>query len=614
MTKKVNVVELEDVVVKFVGDSGDGMQLTGTLFSDAAALAGNDLATFPDFPAEIRAPHNTIAGVSGFQVHLGQRKIFTSGDLCDMLVAMNPASLRANIKWAKPGATIVVDASAFEGKAIEKAGYHYNPLEDGSLDSYQLIKAPISELTQASLKDLGLDKRSAERTKNMFVLGITYFLFQRDISATLEFIKKKFKDKPKISQANQEALKAGFNYAETIEAIHTTFRVGPASLEKGRYRNITGNIATAWGLLAASERSGRGLFLGSYPITPATEILMELSKHKSLGAKVFQAEDEIAGICSAIGASFGGCMAVTTTSGPGLSLKSEAMGLAVIAEIPLVIVNVQRAGPSTGMPTKSEQSDLMQTLYGRNGECPLIVMAASSPANCFHYAYMASKLSLEHMTPVVLLTDGYIGFGSELFKITDVNDLPPIKPPMATPNDKTFKPYKRDEKTLVREWAPAGTEGLRHRIGGLEKTNIDGYVSTDPLNHQLMVNIREEKVNRVADYIPLQEVHGEEEGDLLVVGWGGTEGALLSAVKRMQEQGKKISLAQFNYIKPLPKNTHEILSKFKRILVCELNMGQFVNYLRITFPEFRYHQYNKVQGLPFHVQELTDTFTKLLEE
>lgn len=614
MTKKTNVVELEDVVVKFVGDSGDGMQLTGTLFSDAAALAGNDLATFPDFPAEIRAPHNTIAGVSGFQVHLGQRKIFTSGDLCDVLVAMNPASLRANLKWAKPGATIVVDASAFEGKAIEKAGYHYNPLEDGSLDSYQLIKAPISKLTQESLKDLGIDKRSAERTKNMFVLGITYYLFQRDIDDTLAFIKKKFKDKPKISQANQTALKAGYNYAETIEAIHTTFRVGPASLEKGRYRNITGNVATAWGLLAAAERSGRELFLGSYPITPATEILMELSKHKSLGAKVFQAEDEIAGICSAIGASFGGCMAVTTTSGPGLSLKSEAMGLAVIAELPLVIVNVQRAGPSTGMPTKSEQSDLLQALYGRNGECPLIVMAASSAANCFHYAYMASKLSLEHMTPVILLTDGYLGFGSELFKIPDVNDLPEINPPMATPNDKTFKPYKRDEKTLVREWAPAGTEGLRHRIGGLEKTNIDGYVSTDPLNHQLMVNIREEKVNRVADYIPLQEVHGEEEGDLLVVGWGGTEGALLSAVKRMQEQGKKISLAQFNYIKPLPKNTREVLSGFKKIVVCELNMGQFVNYLRITLPEFRYHQHNKVQGLPFHVQELTDTFTKLLEE
>ncbi len=614
MSKKANIVELEDVVVKFVGDSGDGMQLTGSLFSDSAALSGNDLATFPDFPAEIRAPHNTIAGVSGFQVHLGQRKIHTTGDLCDVLVAMNPASLRANLKWAKPGATIVVDSSAFEEKAIEKAGYQMNPLEDGSLDSYQLIKVPITELTQESLKELGVDKRVAERTKNMFVLGITYYLFHKDLNATLDFINKKFKDKPKVSQANQTALKAGFNYAETVEAIQTTFRVGPAKLEKGLYRNITGNVATAWGLLAAAERSGLELFLGSYPITPATEILMELAKHKSLGAKVFQAEDEIAGICSAIGASFGGCLAVTTTSGPGLSLKSEAMGLAVITELPLVIVNVQRAGPSTGMPTKSEQSDLYQALFGRNGECPMIVIAASSPANCFHYAFMASKLSVEHMTPTILLTDGYLGFGSELFRIPKVQDLPEIKPPLATPNDKSFKPYRRDEKTLVRQWAAPGTEGLRHRIGGLEKTNIDGNVSTDPLNHQLMVNIREEKVNRVADYIPLQDVVGEESGDLLVVGWGGTHGALLSAVKRMQEEGKKVSFAHFHYIKPLPINTKDIFSKFKKIVVCELNMGQMVNYLRMTHPEFRYYQYNKVQGLPFHVQELADAFTKLLEE
>lgn len=614
MGKHSKVIELDDVVVKFVGDSGDGMQLTGSLFSDSAALAGNDLATFPDFPAEIRAPLNTVAGVSGFQVHLGKRKIFTSGDMCDVLVVMNPASLRANLKWAKPGATILIDSSAFEGKAIEKAGYQFNPLEDGSLDAFQLIKAPISDLTKASLEDMAVDKRVAERTRNMFVLGITYYLFHRDLDGTIDFLKHKFKDKPKIAQANQVALRAGYHYAETIEAIHTTYRIGPASMEKGLYRNITGNIATAWGLLAASERSGRPLFLGSYPITPATEILMELSKYKSLGAKVFQAEDEIAGVCSAIGASFGGSMAVTSTSGPGLSLKSEALGLAVIAELPLIVVNVQRAGPSTGMPTKSEQSDLFQALFGRNGECPLVVMAASSAANCFHYAYMASKIALEHMMPVILLTDGYIGFGSELFKIPDVNDLPAIKPPMAMPNDKGFKPYRRDEKTLVRQWAPPGMEGLRHRIGGLEKTNIDGYVSTDPLNHQLMVNIREEKVNRVADYIPLQQVVGDDSGELLVVGWGGTEGALLSTVKKMQEQGKKISLAQFNYIKPMPKNTQQVFSNFKRIVVCELNMGQFVSYLRMTMPKFNYLQYNKVEGLPFHVQELTEVFTKMLEE
>ncbi len=611
---KSKPVELEDVVVKFVGDSGDGMQLTGTLFSDAAALAGNDLATFPDFPAEIRAPHNTVAGVSGFQVHLGQRKIYTSGDMCDVLVAMNPASLKANLKWVNQGGTIVVDSSAFEQKAVEKAGYLSNPLEDGTLSGYNVIKVPIAELTREKLAKLEIDKRLAERTKNMFVLGLMFYIFQRDPQKTLDFIEEKFKAKTMVAEANQEAIKAGYDYGESLNGQMPVFKMGPAPMEKGLYRNITGNIATAWGLLAAAERSGRPLFLGSYPITPATEILMELTRHKSLGAKVFQAEDEIAGICSAIGASFAGSMAVTTTSGPGLSLKSEAMGLAVITELPLVIVNVQRAGPSTGMPTKSEQSDLMQALYGRNGECPMIVMAASSAANCFYFAYEAAKLSMEHMTPVILLTDGYLGFGSELFKIPDVNELPPIKPPLADPNDKNFKPYRRDEKTLVRKWAIPGTEGLRHRIGGLEKTNIDGNVSTDPLNHQLMVNIREEKVNRVADYIPLQEIHGEPEGDLLVVGWGGTEGALLSTVKRMQDEEKKISLAHFNYIKPLPKNTREIFSRFKKIIVCELNMGQFVNYLRISLPEYRYYQYNKVQGLPFHIQELMDIFNKHLEE
>jgi len=614
MLEKKHIVELDDMVVKFVGDSGDGMQLTGTLFSEAAAIAGNDLATFPDFPAEIRAPHNTIAGVSGFQVHLGQTKIYTSGDKCDVLVAMNPASLKANLKWAKPGATLIVDSAAFDPKAIEKAGYQTNPLEDGSLSGYNLIQAPISLLTQESLREVNIDKRSALRTKNMFVLGMVFCLFNRELDSTLGVISKKFKGKPVVKEANQAALRAGYYYCESVEAINKTFYVGPSKLEKGWYRNVTGNVATAWGLLAAAEKSGRPLFLGSYPITPATEILMELSLHKSLGAKVFQAEDEIAGICSAIGASFAGSMAVTTTSGPGLSLKSEAIGLAVIAELPLVIVNVQRAGPSTGMPTKSEQSDLMQALFGRNGECPAVVMAASSPADCFYGAYIASKLSLEHMTPVILLTDGYLGFGSELFRIPDVNDLPPINPPLATPSDPNFKPYRRDPVTLARQWAYPGMEGLRHRIGGLEKTNVDGQVSTDPQNHQLMVNLRAEKVQKVADYIPAQELIGENAGDLLVVGWGGTQGALISAVTKLQEEGKKVSLAHFKHIMPLPKNTAEIFARFKKIVVCELNMGQFVNYLRMTYPEFRYRQYNKVQGLPFHVLELTETFNLLLEE
>jgi 2-oxoglutarate/2-oxoacid ferredoxin oxidoreductase subunit alpha len=614
MTKKSQIIELEDVVVKFVGDSGDGMQLTGTLFSDAAAKSGNDLATFPDFPAEIRAPQNTLAGVSGFQVHLGKRKIYTTGDLCDVLVVMNPASLKTNLKWVKPGATIIADESAFDEAGVEKAGYNSNPLNDGSLSSYNLISAPITLLTKESLAEMDIDKKTAEKVKNMFVLGMMFYLFEKDITKTLEFFEDKFADKPKFVKANQTALKAGFNYAETVEYIKSTYRINPADLAKGRYRNITGNVATAWGLLAASERSGIPLFLGSYPITPATEILIELAKHKSLGARVFQAEDEIAGICSAIGASFAGDLAVTTTSGPGLSLKSEAMGLAVITELPLVIVNVQRGGPSTGLPTKSEQSDLMQALFGRNGECPMVVMAASSSANCFHFAFQAAKISLEHMTPVILLTDGYLGFGSELFKIPKTSDMPEIKPPIAKPNDKDYKPYKRDEKTLARKWAIPGTEGLRHRIGGLEKTNIDGIVSTDPHNHQLMVNLREEKVNRIADYIPNQEVLGEESGDVLVVGWGGTEGALKSTVMNMQKEGYKISLAHFSYIKPLPKNTKDIFSNFKKIIVCELNMGQFVNYLRMTIPEYRYHQYNKAQGLPFHLNELTEVFTNLIKE
>ncbi|HAJ98669.1 MAG TPA: 2-oxoacid:acceptor oxidoreductase subunit alpha [Bacteroidales bacterium] len=614
MVDSRNIIELEDVVVKFVGDSGDGMQLTGTLFSEAAAESGNDLATFPDFPAEIRAPHNTVAGVSGFQVHLGQKKIYTSGDFCDVLVAMNPASLKANLKWAKPGGTLVVDSSTFDQKAIEKAGYTTNPLQDGSLSIYNIIQAPITLLTQECLRDHKIDKKSAVRTKNMFVLGMVFFLFNKSLESTLGYIDKKFKGKPEIKEANKAALIAGYNYSETMEAVNITFRVGPSNLEKGFYRNVTGNVATAWGLLAAAERSGRPLFLGSYPITPATEILMELSLHKSLGAKVFQAEDEIAGICSAIGASFAGSFAVTTTSGPGLSLKSEAIGLAVIAELPLVIVNVQRAGPSTGMPTKSEQSDLMQALFGRNGECPAVVMAASSPVDCFYSAYLASKISLEHMTPVILLTDGYLGFGSELFRIPDVNNLPEIKPPLATPNDPGYKPYRRNPVSLAREWAFPGMEGLRHRIGGLEKTNVDGLVSTDPKNHQLMVNLRAEKVNKIADYIPLQQIEGEETGDLLVVGWGGTKGALISAVQNMQQEGKKISLAHFSHIMPLPKNTEEVFGKFKKIVVCELNMGQFVNYLRMTMPQFKYLQYNKVQGLPFHVQELTEVFNKMLEE
>ncbi len=608
------VIEREDVVVKFVGDSGDGMQLTGTLFSDAAALAGNDLATFPDYPAEIRAPHNTVAGVSGFQVHIGKTKIHSSGDMCDVLVAMNPASLRSNMKWAKLGATIIIDVDSFEEEAIKKAGYTSNPLEDGSLSQYNLIKAPITSITRESIKELSSETKVADRSRNMFALGIVNYLFSRNLEDVKHFIDKKFNKKPQVAQINKVVLEAGYNFADTIEALESQITVAPAQMEKGKYRNITGNIATAWGLLAASEKSGRPLFLGSYPITPATEILIELAKHKSLGAKVFQAEDEIAGICSAIGASFAGSMACTTTSGPGLSLKSEAMGLAVITELPLVIVDVQRGGPSTGLPTKSEQSDLYQALFGRNGEAPMIVIAASSPANCFYYAFETAKLSMEHMTPAILLTDGYLGNGSELFRIPKMSDLPEIHPPICEPNDTNFKPYRRDPVTLARKWALPGTEGLRHRIGGLEKENIMGTVSTDPQNHELMTQMRSEKVKRVANYIPEQKVIGEECGDLLVISWGGTEGAIKTAVEAIQSQGKKVSMAHFNYIMPLPKNTGNILKNFKKIVVCELNAGQFVNYLRMEFPQFNYKQFNKVQGLPFVTNELVDKFNQILEE
>ena len=609
---KFKTIEKDSVAVKFVGDSGDGMQLTGTLFSDASALTGNDLATFPDYPAEIRAPHNTVAGVSGYQVHIG-KKIRTIGDKCDVLVAMNPASLKANLKWVMMGGTIIVDKDSFVDKAIEKAGYTFNPLEDGCLSSYSIIAAPISSSAKRVGAEFGLDMKAAERTKNMFALGIVAFIFERDLDTLAKLLHTRFKKKPEIAKANVEVLKAGYIYAESVEAIHSRYHIATATLPKGTYRNISGNIATAWGLLAASERSKRPLFLGSYPITPATDILIELAKHKSLNARVMQCEDEIAGICSAIGASFAGSMAVTTTSGPGLSLKSEAIGLAVITELPLVIVDVQRAGPSTGMPTKSEQGDLYQALFGRNGECSCIVIAASSPNDCFISAYTAAKLAMEHMTPTILLTDGYIGQGSELFRIPKVADLQGINPPVAQPNDPDYAPYRRDEKSFVRKWALPGTEGLRHRIGGLEKTDGKGEVSTDPLNHEKMVHFRNAKVQKLADFIPEQEVDGDKEGDLLVVSWGGTYGQTFVAVNAMQKQGKKVSLAHFKHIMPLPKNTTDIFRKFKKILVCELNDGQFANYLRMVHPEFTYMKYDKVQGLPFTTEELIEKFNQILE-
>ncbi len=614
MTKNTKVIELDEVVVKFAGDSGDGMQLTGSQFSDTSAFIGNDLSTFPDYPSEIRAPGGTIAGVSGFQVHIGHKEVHSPGDQADVLVAMNPAALKANMRWIKSGATVIIDIDNFDNKHYKKAGYVEDPLDDGSLEGFNVVKAPITQLTRSTVKEFGLDIRTADKTKNQFVAGLLYWLFNRDIKIGENFLKQKFKNKPELVKANIKVLHEGYHYAETIEAMATTFMVNPARKKKGLFRNITGNQATAWGLLAASERSGRPLFLGSYPITPASEILQELSGRKHLGAKTFQAEDEIAGICSAIGASYAGHLGATTTSGPGLALKGESIGLAVMTELPLVIVNVQRGGPSTGLPTKTEQSDLMQALYGRNGESPVVVLAASTPADCFDYAYIASKIAIEHMTPVILLTDGYLANGSELWHIPDINDLPEIKVPYVKDNDPDYQPYFRNPDSLARYWAMPGQEGLRHKVGGLEKEDITGEISHDPLNHQVMVELRDAKVEKVVDYIPEQQIIGEDKGDLLVIGWGGSYGPLLTAVEELQEEGKSISLAHFNYIRPLPRNTADLLKGFKKRVVCEQNLGQFADFLTMKHPQFEYLRYNKVQGLPFMISQLKLKFKEILEE
>ena len=613
MANRTKVVELEHVVIRFAGDSGDGMQLTGNLFSDSTALAGNDFATFPDYPGEIRPPQGTVSGVSGFQVHFGHKPVHTTGDLCDVLVAMNPASIKANMRWLKPGTTIIFDVDSMNDKALEKAGYTSDPTQDDTLSLYKVVKAPITSMTLEALKDFGWDRKAMLKSKNMFALGIVMYLFNRDITMLNGYFNTKFKNKPDVIKANQTVVAAGYSYADTMEIFANTYRIEPANLAKGKYRDITGNVATAWGLMAAAERSGRQIFCGSYPITPATDILAELVKYKNLKVKAFQAEDEIAGICSSLGASFAGCLAVTTTSGPGLSLKSEALGLAVMTELPLVVVDVQRGGPSTGLPTKSEQSDLMQALYGRNGDAPLIVLAARSSADCFYSAYEAAKLAMEHMTPVILLTEGALGNGSEILRIPRVADLPAIVPPIAKANDPEYQPYKRDEAKLSRQWALPGTEGLRHRISGLEKANGSGNLSLDPKNHQLMTELREAKVQRVANYIPEQEIVGDPNADLLVVSWGGTYGVVLSVIEKMLEEGKSVAHAHFRHIMPLPKNTAKVLSGHKKILVCENNNGQFVNYLREKMPDFKYEQYNKIQGLPFLTAELENKFNDLLK-
>lgn len=607
------VIDTKEVVIRFTGDSGDGMQLTGTLFADASALFGNDFSTFPDFPAEIRAPQGTISGVSGFQVNIGSGEIRTPGDLCDVLVAMNPAALKANAKWTKSTATIILDSDTFDEKGLKKAGFATeDPVRELKIEDRTIIFAAITSLTKESLKDSGLDPKAIVRSKNMFTLGMCYYMFNRPLEFTFKYIKKKFKKNPALIDANQKVLQDGFNYASNIQAIPNTYKIEPAKLKKGLYRNINGNQATAWGLLAASEKSGRPLFCGSYPITPATSILEELALHKELNAKTLQCEDEIAGICTAIGAAYTGSLAVTTTSGPGLSLKSEALGLAVMTELPLVVVDVQRGGPSTGIPTKTEQTDLNQALYGRNGECPIAVIAAHSPSHCFDAAFYSAKYAMEHMMPVMLLTEGFLGNGSEPWRIPSMKDYPEINPPiLEKPDEVPFWPFKRDEERLARRWALPGTVGLEHRVGGLEKNN-NGTVSSDPIVHERMVNERAEKVARLANYIPDQSVIGDESGEVLIVGWGGTYGHLYTALKELHEQGKSVSLAHFDYIFPLPKNTAEVFSKFKKIIVCELNSGQFANYLRACHQQFQYHQHNKVQGQPFTVSEIVDAVNAIL--
>jgi 2-oxoglutarate ferredoxin oxidoreductase subunit alpha len=611
--KNAKVIELDEVAIRFSGDSGDGMQLTGTLFSDTSALLGNDISTFPDYPSEIRAPQGTVGGVSGFQVQFGKKKITTPGDLAHVLVAMNPAAVKANAAFMMPGGTIIFDVDMFNEKNLEKAQYKTNdPFAELKLEDYALIPVPITSMTKESLKDLELDNKSVLRCKNMFALGLICWMFDRPLDYIEKFIHSKFgKKSPLIAEANLIVLHTGYNYGENMQHMTPQYIVHPAPIEKGTYRNVNGNTATAWGFLAAAEKAGLNLFIGSYPITPATDILQALAERKDLGVKSFQAEDEIAGICTTIGAAFAGHLAVTSTSGPGFALKSEALGLSVMAELPIVVVNVQRGGPSTGLPTKTEQADLLQTLYGRNGESPVVVLAASTPSDCFYYAFLSAKIALERMVPVVLLTDGFLGNGSEPWRVPSMSELPTITPRKAT-NPELFKPYSRDPETLARDWAIPGMEGFEHRLGGLEK-NVSGGVNQDPETHQKNSEIRAAKVERVVDMIPELEVDGEPEGDLLVVGWGGTFGHMISSVRAMQEAGKSVSLAHFNYIKPLPKNTAEVFSKYKKIVVCELNMGQFASYLRDKLPQFTYHQVNKMMGLPFSVHELVENFDKLLE-
>lgn len=607
MMKEVKI--LEDVTVRFAGDSGDGMQLTGSQFTNTTALFGNDVSTLPDYPAEIRAPAGSLYGVSGFQLHFGSTDIRTPGDSPDVLIAMNPAALKVNLCDLKPDSTIIVNTSAFDLKNLRLAKYENNPLEDGSLKGFNVIQVPLSQLTATALAESSLSMKEVARSKNFFALGLMYWLYSRPFEPTVLWLENKFKSSPKLLEGNKKALLAGYYYGENTEIFTTRYNVAPAQLEKGFYRSVSGNEAVALGLTAAAVKSKLQLFLGSYPITPATEILQELSKYKTLGVKTFQAEDEICAMAATIGAAFAGHLAATSTSGPGLSLKSEAIGLAVMTELPCVIVDVQRGGPSTGLPTKTEQADLLQAMYARNGEAPVVVLAAATPADCFEMSFEAARIALKYMTPVILLTDGYLANGSEPWKIPDPDSLPDISVPFRTEKE-GFYPYLRDEN-LSRPWAIPGTPGLEHRVGGLEKSNIYGDVSYDTDNHELMVKLRTEKIAKVVNDVPALEVTGDADADILVVGWGGTYGSINEAVSRVRKNGHKVAQAHFRYINPFPYNTAEVLKKYKTILVPELNLGQLASMLRSAFL-VEVIQHNKVKGLPFKASEVEEKILAIL--
>lgn len=618
MLEQTNVKTLDKVVVRFSGDSGDGMQLAGNIFTNISAGVGNQVSTFPDYPAEIRAPQGSLGGVSGFQVSVGQG-VVTPGDQCDVLLAMNAAALKQNIKFLKQGGVVIVDIDSFKEADLKKAKFATDkPFEELGITPQraQVVEVAVTTMTKAALEGTGLDPKSVLKCRNIFALGLVCWLFDRDLEGALRHLMTKFAKKPAVYEANAKVIRAGYDYGHNIHASVSTYRVETDNPRPGTYTDINGNTATAWGLIMASEKSGRPLFLGSYPITPATDILHELAKRKDLGVKAVQMEDEIAGVCSAIGASYAGNLAVTSTSGPGLALKGEGIGLAVMAELPLVVIDVQRGGPSTGLPTKTEQTDLLQALFGRNGESPVAVVAPASPTDCFTMAFEAARIALEHMTPVILLSDAFIGNGSSAWRVPDPDEFPEIRPNYLPADrcDGTWQPYERDERTKVRYWAIPGTEGATHRVGGLEKDYNTGAISNSPENHERMVYTRREKIARIADSIPVLEVACEADADTLLVGWGGTYGHILTAARQLCDEGKKVAFAHFRYINPLPANTGEILSRYRRVIVAELNTGQFADYLQARFPEVKISRINKVQGQPFLVSEIVSRASHIMEE